>query len=297
MCDSDKRFVLPLLDRIEAAVANGVPTVLLSQGIGPLTDAELIQRARQILPQADRVFIRERLVAPSILRSLNVDPARVVMTGDDAIELAYDAKSDTLGTGIGVSVRLASYTNVATHHLPTIRKVLLRAATRLGVPLVAAPIDLNDADLDHVVTCVSGYDNVVLPWRSIETPLEIVRRIGRCRVMVSGTFHAAVFALSQGIPAVLLSNSEEYFAKARGLAEEFSPGSCQLIQLNAPNVEDRLTNAIDQAWATSEQLRPLILQSALRQIALGHAAYGHIQHVVQRRRPSSVLFANALNEA
>ena len=67
--------------------AAGVPTALLGQGIGPLGD-ELSRRAAGVLPRGrpDRPA-RGPLVAPALLARLGVAAARVLVTGDDAIEL------------------------------------------------------------------------------------------------------------------------------------------------------------------------------------------------------------------
>jgi len=102
--------------------------------------------------------------------------------------------------------------------------------------------------------------------------------------MISGTFHAAVFAVSQGIPVIALANSAEYQNKALGLTAEFGEEGCRVINLSDPNFEDYFSEAIELAWASAEQLRPRILEDAKRQIDLGYAAYQKIFSMVEARK-------------
>ena len=46
----------------------------------------------------------------------------------------------------------------------------------------------------------------------------VIERVGECRVVVTGSYHGAVFALAQGIPVVALVKSPYYVNKMAGLA-------------------------------------------------------------------------------
>lgn len=281
MCDDDKRFLLPVFDRLAAAVANGVPTVMVSQGVGPLDDPELVARAKQVLPFVDFIMIREERVARPILDAIGVPRDKVLMTGDDAIELAYNAHKKELGQGIGLSLRIAHYTAVDEEHVNRIRPVLHRVASRFRAELVAAPIDVNEADMTYIEAVMKGYSKVSKNWRKYEFPEDIIRRVGRCRVMVSGTFHGAVFALGQGIPVVALSKSVYQTIKAAGLAAEFGESGCQVIDVSDVNLEKRLEEALNFAWSSAVELRPRLMRNAKRQIDLGNDAYTKIFDMVE----------------
>ncbi|GIK75326.1 MAG: hypothetical protein BroJett021_43140 [Chloroflexota bacterium] len=281
MCDDDKRFLIPVFDRLAAAVANGVPTVMVSQGVGPLDDPELVARAKQVLPFVDFIMIREERVARPILDAIGVPRDKVLMTGDDAIELAYNAHKKELGQGIGLSLRIAHYTAVDEEHVNRIRPVLHRVASRFRAELVAAPIDVNEADMTYIEAVMKGYSKVSKNWRKYEFPEDIIRRVGRCRVMVSGTFHGAVFALGQGIPVVALSKSVYQTIKAAGLAAEFGESGCQVIDVSDVNLEKRLEEALNFAWSSAVDLRPRLMRNAKRQIDLGNDAYTKIFDMVE----------------
>jgi colanic acid/amylovoran biosynthesis protein len=248
-----------------------------------MQDAELLARARQVLPHVDYIMIREERVARPLLDSLNVPRDKVIMTGDDAIELAYQARSNRQGNGIGLSLRIAGYTEVNEEHVQAIRPVVLQAANKHDAELIAAPIDANEADINYIQAIIQGYDKTSSSWRKFETTSEIIKRISRCRVMISGTFHGAVFAISQGIPVVALAKSVEYHNKVAGLAAEFGEQGCQIVHLNDRNLEAKLAEAIDFAWSSAEQLRPELLDAAKRQVDLGYAAYQRIFDLVETR--------------
>ncbi len=80
------------LGLLEAAVAEGIPAALVGQGIGPLTSPDLVAEASRVLPRVDLIGLREGRRAPALLERLGVPAERVVVTGDDAIELAARAR-------------------------------------------------------------------------------------------------------------------------------------------------------------------------------------------------------------
>lgn len=284
MCDFDQRFLYDMFDRLEAAVAHGVTAVMVGQGIGPIEDPNLRARASQVLPLLDYIMIREERVARPLLDLLNVPAEKAIMTGDDAIELAYGARKNSLGTGIGLSLRVAAYTQVDNAHVNAIRPVIIQAAQKYGAELVAAPIDVNEADLNYIEAIIEGYRKRSSSWMKFESTTHLINRISRCRIMIAGTFHGAVFALGQGIPVVALAKSIEYQNKLTGLTTEFGQEGCQVIHLHEPDMPQKLAHAIDAVWSAADQLRPQLLQQAKRQIDMSLTAYQKIYDLVEIRQ-------------
>ena len=105
----------------------------------------------------------------------------------------------------------------------------------------------------------------------LDTPLTVIRRVGECRVVVTGSYHAGVFALSQGIPVVGLSRSDYYTDKFLGLADQFGSG-CRLVPLDEP-LDEALPARIIELWREAEALRPDLLAAASRQVEEGREAY------------------------
>ena len=114
-------------------------------------------------------------------------------------------------------------------------------------------------------------------------PAATIRHVGGCRLVVTGTFHTAVFALSQGIPAVGIARSPMYVDKFAALADQFGRG-CRAIALTDANAMSELEAAVDDAWRQAPAWRPELLAAAERQIALGRAAYQRLYELVESRR-------------
>jgi colanic acid/amylovoran biosynthesis protein len=234
----------------------------------------------------DLIAVREKSAAPRLLAELGVDPSRICLTGDDAIELAYEARIASLGSAIGISLRIAHYTELEQHHQTIVGAILKDSATRYGAQLIPLPISqsIHEQDATVVRRLMAGHNDPLNYRRRFETPLEIIKRTGRCRLVVAGTFHGAVFALAQGIPAVGLAKSKHYLNKFHGLADQFGSG-CQVILLDDEQFQEKLATAIDAAWESAEQTRSQLLEAAQRQIQSGRAGYRRLYELVASRSP------------
>jgi polysaccharide pyruvyl transferase WcaK-like protein len=274
MTDIAKQAGLAVLGRLEAAIQQGIPTAMVGQGMGPIDDPEFRTRSKSILPDVDMIFVRERLEAPDLLNALGVNPSRVLVTGDDAIELAYNARTPTLGKGIGVSLRVMPYTSIDHADLNIIETVLKQAASEYGAELVSLPISMSIHERDDlfIQKLLAGYNKVWMSRSKFQTPLEVIKNTQRCRLVVTGTFHGAVFALGQGIPAICLAKSASYINKLTGLVDLFD-GCGEVILLNDDHLQEKLTAAVHSAWESAENVRPQLLKAAARQINMGYTAY------------------------
>jgi polysaccharide pyruvyl transferase WcaK-like protein len=281
MADVQKREALRLLDRLETAIRLRIPTAMLGQGFGPIEDSELRAKARSVLPHVGLIAIRERLAAPKILESLGVEPSKIFLTGDDAIELAYDARGVMRGDGIGVGMRVSHYSEINKLHIQVVREVIQRAAAQYGGRLIEVPISQHvwEADREIIRQILDGYSYTSKSWHRFESPLAIIRRVGGCRLVVTGAFHTAVFALAQGIPSVCLAYSSHYVNKFQGLADQFGAG-CELIYLNDPMMREKLEKAIEIAWNSPETVAPHLLDAAKRQIESSQVVYQQIHELV-----------------
>jgi polysaccharide pyruvyl transferase WcaK-like protein len=280
MVDSDSRAAFQVLARLERAIELKKPTVMVGQGMA-IQQPELYRRAKEVLPRVDLIFVRESRIAPPLLSSLGVPMERVVMTGDDAVELAYAARRPDLGTGIGVNLRLAQYTAVGREAIQMVQPVLSQAAGRHHAQLLPIPISQSayEADAKYIRELIGAWHRRLPRLPRFHTPDEMIRQTTRCRLVVTGAFHPAVFALAQGIPVVGLAKSNEYVDKFLGLREQFGPG-CQVVSLNDPGFQDKITEAIEAAWGSAEQVKPGLLRAAERQIEIAHTAHQRIRNLI-----------------
>jgi colanic acid/amylovoran biosynthesis protein len=107
---------------------------------------------------------------------------------------------------------------------------------------------------------------------TLRTPSDVIQQVGRCRLVIAGSYHAGVFALAQGIPVVGLVNSPYYADKFLGLANMFGTG-CEIVRVGEPGFSEALAGAIDRGWACAHHSRARLLAAAAEQVQLGYDAY------------------------
>ena len=269
-----------VLETLAFAIRRNVPTVAFGQGIGPVSGPALRQRMSEVLARLDLIGVRERRESVRLLEAIGVDPDRIIVTGDDAIEMAARGARPEIGNAIGVNVRVAGYAGVGGSALDLIRPALRRAATRLGAPLVAVPIahhsDCHDGEAIRELLAESGDTSAPIV---LDTPAKAIAEVSRCRVVVTGSYHAAVFALAQGIPVVAIAATRYYQMKFSGLRELFG-GGCEIVVIDCPGASADLEAAIIAAWTHAPGLRQALLKAADAQIERSTAAYRFLGRIV-----------------
>lgn len=282
--DAFRRTAFRRLETLELGTSSGATTALFSQGIGPIHDAVLRRRAAEVLSHVDFVGLREGVAGPPLLRALGVPPARWAVTGDDAIAAGFAARPGARGGAIGVSLRVAPYSGVGPELVDAVGCTVREAARRHGAALVPVPIAFASAGDDlPVARKLIGTEVPRLEGSRSWNAAELLRTVGECRVVVAGSYHAAVFALSMGVPAVTIAASEYYTDKFQGLAGQFGD-DCSVVLADPPDFAGRLAGAVDRAWASAEESRDRLLEAAERQIALSEAAYERLFELVRERQ-------------
>lgn len=279
------------LERLDAALNDGIPFALFGQGIGPLRDRSLMAAARRVLPHAKMIAVRERLVSVPLLEGLGVQSKRILVTGDDSVEAAYRARRAELGNFAGVNFRVAGYTGMSISDVDAIRAPLHRAVRQIAAELTALPVCIVDsvesASDATIATRLLGSGN----GQNIPaTSEQLIARVGTCRIVVTGSYHAGVFALSQGIPAVCVFNCEYYEAKFRGLAAQFGEG-CVVLEKSSDDFDARFVDAIIDAWENAERWRPRLLEAARAQVEAARRAYDGLWETTNHRVSSPALSA------
>jgi polysaccharide pyruvyl transferase WcaK-like protein len=178
-------------------------------------------------------------------------------------------------------LRVAFYSGVETHIAEEASSTLQQFARRHRAALVPIPIAFHESANDHLTIrrLLRGFDDGSDGGLSLDTPLMLIKQVSRCRIVVTGAYHAAVFALGQGIPVVCMTNSDYYLAKFQGLVDLFGVG-CTIVSLSEPDLSGRLTTAMENAWGSADVVRPSLLRSALLQIRESQAAYHRIQSMI-----------------
>ena len=282
--DAFPEYAANLLETLALAVRCRRYVAMVGQGFGPLHSPELVARACVVLPQIDFIGIREDRASLPLLLSLGVASNRVMATGDDAIEMVYRLRRDSLGEGLGVNLRIADYSGVDKSLLEALRQVLRDAAQAHRAPMVPLPISRvpGEADVEAIQYLMDVNDDSLRDGSPLEALDAVVRQVQKCRLVITGSYHAGVFALANGIPTIGLAKSTYYIDKFMGLSALFGPG-CETVLHEKQDFAPHLKDAIARLWNAAERFKPLLLANAARQIELGHEAYDRIGAEVSSR--------------
>jgi polysaccharide pyruvyl transferase WcaK-like protein len=280
LTDAFAPSAVTVLELVETAVERGAPAAMFGQGVGPLTDPTLQAWCRRVLPRLDLIALREQRAGLPLLLALGVDSSKIMTTGDDALELALrTSRPEAMGGGIGVSLRRARYSEIGDEVLSQVGSLLRRAARDRGAPIVPVPISRYPKERDaHVIARALGLTDV----EEATSPHTALAAVQRCRVVVTGSYHAGVFALARGVPVVGLAQSGYYVDKFLGLSDQFG-GVCRVVRLDAQDYEDVLEDAVAELWDRADQLRPQLIAAAKEQVERSWAAYRKFQALVESK--------------
>jgi polysaccharide pyruvyl transferase WcaK-like protein len=280
--DEFRDRALQMLATLEMANQQGIPTAMLCQGLGPVSDIELMAALKRVLPKVRVISLRESVYGRQVLQALNYPTERLSFAGDDGLQLAFENRTPDIGRSIGVNLRVAKYSQIEGAMVSAMRRALESVAAKLQTAFIPVPILFrDDSDVKTAAALVSGYEDPTC-GSPLMTPLDVIQRIGRCRVVVTGSYHGAVFALGQGIPAIAVAKSRYYLGKFKGLKEQFGDG-CQLIDWSDHVESEELVSAIERAWVLAAESRPLLLKVAEHQIRNATDAYRNLYASVSRR--------------
>ncbi|TWU06960.1 Polysaccharide pyruvyl transferase [Symmachiella macrocystis] len=252
----------------------GIRTAMVGQGLGPLENHELRELAERIWPKMDLIGLRERRFAPELLKRIGATHTNSHWTGDDAVELAYGQRRKHAGDSIGISLRMAKYSQINTNEIKELGQVIRRKQNKWKVDIRPLPISFSrtEADLNRIEEFLTKFSLRSSRVNIEQTPENICNLAASCRLVVTATYHAGVFALSQGIPIVGLVKSQYYSNKFEGLADCF-PGGCAIVRMDGDRLASRLDQVIEEQWNAADDLRPGLLIAAQKQINAGQAAF------------------------
>jgi polysaccharide pyruvyl transferase WcaK-like protein len=258
-----------------------IPAAALGQGFGPVCHDGLRLRMARVLPRLDLIAVREERESVRLLESVGVSRHRIVVTGDDATEMANRTAPAEIGDAIGINIRVASYAGVNGSIVDRIGPVLPAAARRLRARLLPVPMAFHSdcSDSAAIEQLMAGEACEAAPSIELEQPVNVISRVSRCRIIVTGSYHGAVFALAQGIPVVAIAATPYYVNKFSGLAHLFN-GGCEIVMIGAPDARVVLERAIDRAWTSAPWWREPLLRAARAQIERGKAAYRRLGTIV-----------------
>jgi polysaccharide pyruvyl transferase WcaK-like protein len=275
--DSCRDWNLFTLGIVESAIAAAVPVALTGQGIGPISDPDVISRMRKVLPRVTLLASRGTHGAHAIARYIGVPEDLFLTTGDETVELAFLARPLSPGSGIGVNLRIAPYSGVSEDAADVIGDVLRSFAASHGANLIPLPIATHSY-ADDTRTIGRLLDTDPSNFASLDSPQRIFEQTAKCRIVVTGAYHAAVFALSQGIPAICVSASDYYRCKFVGLRSLFGEG-CMVVNLHEPDSQNSLSISLQAGWIKFDSLHNDLLEAAQGQIGASRDALRRLRQM------------------
>lgn len=281
--DTFSPHAICIFDTLRLAQRFERPTAMVGQGIGPATNLQLLICFRRVASKLLLLSMRESLLSPEIARSVIGESAttELLVTGDDAVEMAYNCRPMNMGNKLGVNIRFTGYAGVEEASLVKVGKVIQKVIKVFKAEYEIIPISLIKGTSDTAaVKLMLGEDHVVENDLDNNLSVEsVINCVGQCRVVITGSYHAGVFALSQGAQVVALTASKYYDSKFAGLRDQFSRG-LQLVHLQDENFEEALEQALTAAWQQADNDRESLLKSAAEQVLKGQQAYQRLKVLV-----------------
>ncbi|WP_286304022.1 polysaccharide pyruvyl transferase family protein [Methylophaga marina] len=281
--DSFSDHASKLLDVILLAQYYNRPTIMLGQGLGPLSNKNLVKKFKCVLNGLKLISLREGEFSPKLLNSLMSSQGKpsVFVSGDDAVEMSYRLRTESLGNKLGLNIRNASYATLPSGTIEKLGDVIQGYIHKKKTSYQLLPISLvpgDESDIRSLISLMrlsSQQDNETEEGLSVE---DIIQRVSECRVVITGSYHAALFALSQGIQVIGLTASNYYDYKFMGLLKQFEVG-VQILYLD--DGIDKLSEYLDVAWSRADGQRSKLLERAKQQVCAGKDAYLQLKTFVK----------------
>lgn len=270
--DSFEGHACDLLKTMALAQSFGKPTAMFGQGLGPVKSKKILKWSKRVLPRLNILSLREGLYSLSFAQNSGIAHSKINVTGDDAIMMVNHFTSEIIGSMIGVNIRVASYSGLKSNELGIIRSILNGTANRLGAKLCGVPIAFHDEDSDFDAIRNLLGPNIFDNDETIDLPESVIKQVGNCRMIVTGSYHAGVFALSQGVGVVAIVASDYYRQKFEGLKSQFGVG-CRIVDKKSTQFEQELETSIKKCWLQADEVRSVLLEKAREQVKLCDSVY------------------------
>ena len=250
--DTFRLHLINVMLSLRLAQSLGKPTAWFGQGLGPLRDPALSAIVARALQAAEIVSLREEIAARQFTDAHNLDFSQFRVCGDDAFALLsqFQLTEESKAPLIGVNLRPASYAELDTNAMRTLRDVLLHfVQMEKGYVLpLAVSLPPSDDDAGSVRELFSSA--LLAETENVDSPTQLYTQVNRCRLVITASYHAAVFALAAGVPTIGLVASAYYEQKFSGL-NAFFPHLLTPIQMNDEIFLSRLQTTINRLFNLS----------------------------------------------
>lgn len=191
----------------------GVPKVMLPQAFGPFKNEAVARWAREVLNQADVVFVRDE-VSQSHLKSLSID-TQTILAPDFTIGLkpiATDVPVSASYAAIVPNMRLVTQGVVSEANYVAHFVALGQAARTFGLSPLVVIHEASDKRIGSLIA-----EQLAAPTFVDDRPLALKGAIAGASLLIASRFHAVVGGLSQSVRTIAIGWSHKYGA----LMEDF----------------------------------------------------------------------------
>lgn len=272
MTDAFEDHAIKILELLYLVKQQGKPVAMFGQGVGPVSSPKLLATMQKVLPTLDMICIRESIAGLQLLLKLGVSRDKIVITGDDAIELSKAARKPAMGNALGFNVRVADYASIDSHQDKLVASIIHEFANQNQTTILPVPISWypHENDMEKISKLLNIDNNSSeLNHHNIAA---LMKQVAECKVVVTGSYHAGVFALSQGIQVIGLARSKYYVDKFNGLAGMFDSG-VQVVNFDDSNWQEKFKDALQYAWNNATFFREKLTKQADEQVKLSENAY------------------------
>ena len=272
--DSFPREAQHVMKDLATSATLSIPVAMFGQGIGPVNNPSVLSTARELFPKLTMVGLREGRQGLALTSEwMGGAASRIRITGDDVVEPCYRGRPAALGDAIGMNIRVSGYSGVSPALALEIGDALRAAATAIPAPLVPIVISRHPEDSDaESLRALLPDEPLLRSATAYDSPEKVAATVGRCRLVVTGSYHAGVFALAQGIPVIGLCGSAYYDGKFLGLRDQFG-GGVEIVRVDQSHVRGELLQCVRTMWDSAPVQREPLFAAARRQIALSEGAY------------------------
>jgi polysaccharide pyruvyl transferase WcaK-like protein len=217
-----------------AASAVEVPYVLSGQGVGPVSP-QITPMISFLIGAASAVATRDQ-ISLQLLKQIVPNGPPIEMVGDDALGLGCDEPAlarrrlAKLGVPIdrpllGFQARASSYVGFTRDELRETAQHVDNFAADNGFEVVAVPINMQSEGPEvELVTDLAKGKGRRAAWHVVDHASDIAATAGVikvCSALITHTYHAAIFALENGIPTLLVARTKYYRQKGEALRTSF----------------------------------------------------------------------------
>jgi polysaccharide pyruvyl transferase WcaK-like protein len=271
---------------LEYLSRRSVPSVAFGLGIGPLDRPRIAAAVKGSMQNLSFIGLRDSL-SGRLLEEWLFPQRKVCVTGDEAITLVFPHRPAELGHNLGVSLRATYFSGLSETHSQSISQVLRVFCSRQDVGLVSIPIARQDLTTNRWV------GNAELRFTEPDFTIEaVLESVASCRTVVTGSYHAAVFALSMGVSVVAIAATDYYRQKFAGLKEQFG-GLFEILSFDNSTepamFAKSLAKLVEDAWRAAPDHRAALIQKAQAQIAAGQVFRQTVFKHLRARLPSALV--------